>query len=198
MQEKILGNRKKGLLFVISAPAGTGKSTLVGMLTKEFPNEIVESCSCTTRHPRQGEVSKRDYDFISIEEFEEKIAAGEFLEYAKVFGNYYGTQKQQVEDLQARGKHVVLVIDTQGALKIKQSQLPAILIFLSPPSFEELRQRLFKRRTESEEKIQERLLWAKQEVAMAPNYDYHIINDKLDVTYQILRSIFIAEEHKKG
>jgi guanylate kinase len=196
MDKEFSGNTNKGLLFVISAPAGTGKSTLVEMILEEFPQEIAESCSCTTRPPRLGEISKRHYEFISVEEFEKKIAANEFLEYAKVFGNYYGTRKEEVARLQAQGKHVVLVIDTQGAMKVKQ-QLPAIFIFISPPSFEELRRRLFKRRTEDVENIQERLLWAKQEIEMAPYYDYHIINDHLDSTYQVLRSIFIAEEHKR-
>lgn len=196
MSKKLLGNIDKGLLFVISAPAGTGKSTLVGMLLDEFHEQIAESCSCTTRKPRPGEVAQRHYQFITIEEFETKIAAGDFLEHAKVFGNYYGTRKEEVERLRSEGKHVILVIDTQGAMKLK-NQIPAIFIFISPPSFEELRRRLFQRRTEDEEKIQERLLWAKQEIAMAQNYDYHIVNDHLDITYQILRSIFIAEEHKR-
>jgi guanylate kinase len=196
MSEKVLGNLERGLLFVISAPAGTGKSTLVDRILEEFPEEIAQSCSCTTRSPRPSEISKRHYEFLSIEEFEEKIAAGDFLEYAKVFGNYYGTQKEEVKRLQ-EGKHVVLVIDTQGAMQIKQQQIPAVFIFISPPSFEELSRRLFKRRTEEKEKIQERLLWAKQEIEMVPHYDYHIINDDLNITYQVLRSIFIAEEHKR-
>lgn len=195
MSKRLLGNKDKGLLFVISAPAGTGKSTLVEMILGEFPDEIAESCSCTTRHPRPGEVAKKHYEFISIPEFEKKIEAGEFLEYAKVFGNYYGTRKEEVERLQNQGKHVVLVIDTQGAVQIRD-KIPAVFIFISPPSFEELRNRLIKRKTESEEKIQERLLWAKQEIALAPHYDYHIINDVLNITYKILLSIFIAEEHR--
>ena len=197
MGSKLLGNTNRGLLFVVSAPAGTGKSTLIEMLQNEFPENIVESCSCTTRMPRPGEMAEKHYDFISNEEFEEKIAAKEFLEYAKVFGNYYGTRKEEVDLLLSQGKHVVLVIDTQGALKVQQQKLEAIFIFMSPPSFDELRRRLVKRRTENEEKIQERLLWAKQEIGMVSNYDYHIINDSLDVTYQVLRSIFIAEEHKR-
>jgi len=196
MSRKVLGNIDKGLLFVISAPAGTGKSTLVEMILSEFPDEIAESCSCTTRSPRPGEVAKKHYEFVGIAEFEERVASKEFLEYAKVFGNYYGTRKEEIARLQAEGKHIVLVIDTQGAMKIKQ-QIPAIFIFISPPSIEELRRRLFKRRTEDEEKIQERLLWAKQEIAMAQNYDYHITNDHLTITYHVLRSIFIAEEHKR-
>ena len=197
MNGKLLGNTNRGLLFVVSAPAGTGKSTLIAMLQNEFPDNIIESCSCTTRLPRIGEVTEKHYDFITNEEFEEKIAAQDFLEYAKVFGHYYGTRKEEVDLLLAQGKHVVLVIDTQGALKVQQQKLEAIFIFISPPSFDELRKRLVKRSTEDEERIQERLLWAKQEIGMVSHYDYHIINDNLDVTYQILRSIFIAEEHKR-
>lgn len=196
MSKKVLGNKKQGILFVLSAPAGTGKSTLVEMLLKEFPDVLAESCSCTTRTPRPGEIAMRHYEFISSLEFEKKIEEGAFLEYAKVFGNYYGTPKQEIEKLLAEGKHAILVIDTQGAIQIR-GKVPAVFIFISPPSFEELRNRLFKRRTESEEKIQERLLWAKQELALAHHYDYQIVNDNLEITYQILRSIFIAEEHKR-
>lgn len=195
MSEKVLGNKDRGLLFVISAPAGTGKSTLVEMLLNEFPDAIAESCSWTTRPPRAGEIAKRHYEFVSTQDFEEKIAQQDFLEYAKVFGNYYGTQREEVTRLQALGKHVLLVIDTQGALQV-QNQVPAIFIFISPPSLEELSRRLFKRRTEDEQNIQERLLRAKQEIALSPHYDYHIVNNHLDVTYQVLRSILIAEEHK--
>ena len=196
MSKKLIGNKDRGLLFVISAPAGTGKSTLVEMLLDEFPNEIVESCSCTTRAKRPGEIDKKHNKFISISEFEKKIDAGEFLEYAKVFGNYYGTQKKDIANLQAQGKHVVLVIDTQGALQI-MGKTPAIFIFICPPSIDELRRRLFKRRTESEENMQERLLWAKQEMSVASRYDYQIVNDNLEMTYQVLCSIFIAEEYRK-
>ncbi len=195
MSKKVLGNKDQGLLFIVSAPAGTGKSTLVDMLITEFPESVVQSCSSTTRLPRPGEVFNRHYEFVSVESFEEKIEAHAFLEYAKVFGNYYGTSKEEVARLLALGKHVVLVIDTQGAMQLK-SKVAAVFIFISPPSFDELRLRLLKRRTEDEEKIQERLLWAKQEMAMAPHYDYQITNDHLETTYQVLRSIFIAEEHK--
>ena len=181
---------------MISAPAGTGKSTLVDMILGEFSDVVAESCSCTTRKARPGEISEKHYEFLSIEEFESKMEAKEFLEHAKVFGNYYGTRKSEVESLQKAGKHVVLVIDTQGAMQI-QGKVPAVFIFISPPSMEELKRRLFKRRTETEEKIAERLEWAKHELELAPKYDYHIVNDDLAITYQVLRSIFIAEEHKK-
>ncbi len=164
------------------------------MILEEFPDEVAESCSCTTRQPRPGEIAKKHYEFITIEAFEEKIANKEFIEYAKVFGNYYGTRKEEVERLQRQGKHVVLVIDTQGAMQI-MGQVPALFIFVFPPSMDELRRRLFKRKTEDEEKIQERLLVAKQELAFASRYDYQIVNDDLTITHQVLKSIFIAEEH---
>ncbi len=195
MSKKVLGNKDRGLLFVISAPAGTGKTTLVHMLLDEFPNEMIESCSATTRPPRPGEVALKHYNFLALEQFKEKIEAGDFLEYANVFGNYYGTETSEVDYLLTLGKHVILVIDTQGALQIR-GKMPAVFIFISPPTIEELKRRLYKRRTEDEEKIQVRLDWAQKEIEQAVHYDYHIVNDNLDVTYQILRSIFIAEEHK--
>ena len=194
MTTKLLGNLSKGLIFVVSAPAGTGKSTLVAMLTQEF-SCIAESCSCTTRKPRIAEIPDRDYHFVSHKEFEEKVKAGAFLEYAEVFGNFYGTLKAEVETLQLQGKHVILVIDTQGATQLKQ-HLSAIFIFISPPSLEVLSRRLTQRKTESPSKINERLQWAQHEIEMSENYDYHIINDDLLIAYQVLKSILISEEHK--
>ncbi|MEZ5315712.1 MAG: guanylate kinase [Chlamydiales bacterium] len=196
MSKNLLGNRNQGILFVISAPAGTGKSTLVEMILKEFPDQIAKSRSCTTRDPRPQEVLTHHYDFISITDFHQKITSGEFLEQVEVFGNYYGTRKEEVADLQEQGKHVLLIIDTQGAMQIMK-KIPAVFIFIAPPSFKELRNRLVKRSTENDQKIQERLLWAKQEMRFACFYDYYIVNDDLEVTYQILRSILIAEEHKR-
>lgn len=186
---------KKGLVFVVSAPAGTGKTTLVRMLLDEFHHHVVESVSYTTRPPRPNEVPGRDYNFISTEEFQKKIKAGEFLEYAEVFGNYYGTSRKIVEAQQEKGKHVILVIDTQGALQLK-NKLEAVFIFISPPSLEELRSRLYRRRSENEEAIEHRLSWAEKEMALAGQYSYHIVNDNLKTAYDALRSILIAEEHK--
>lgn len=198
MSKKVLGDTDRGLLFVVSAPAGTGKSTMVDMLVKEFPDGVVESCSSTTRRPRPGEVAKRHYHYLSIAEFEEKIEKDEFLEHVKLFGNYYGSRKEEIAALQASGKHVVLVIDTQGAMQLKEKLPKAIFIFINPPSVEELRNRLFKRRTEDEEMIKERLDWSKHEIDLARQYDYQITNDNLEVSYQILRSILIAEEHRSA
>jgi guanylate kinase len=190
----VLGERKKGLLFVVSAPAGTGKTTLVRMLLEEF-DCVVQSISFTTRHPRPMEVSGKDYHFISITEFEKKMEDGEFLEYAKVFGQYYGTSRKLLSDLQSQGKHVILVIDTQGALFIKKS-LDAIFIFIHPPSIDVLRERLSRRKSETSEAIESRLSWAKKEMTLASEYDYEIVNDRLDTAYDVLRSILIAEEHR--
>lgn len=193
---KILGNSKKGILFVISAPAGTGKSTLAEMLVDEFPDQVTESCSSTTRPPRPGEVQGRHYDFLSPQEFTQRVERGEFLEHVEVFGHLYGTRLEEVERLQKAGKHVLLVIDTQGALQIRERGIPATFIFLAPPSMEELRRRLFKRKTEEEAMIEQRLKWAELELSRRTLYDYTIVNEELEISYQILRSILIAEEHK--
>lgn len=193
---KLLGNRKTGLAFVVSAPAGTGKTTLVRMLQDEFPC-VVESTSYTTRKPRKGEVEGRDYCFLSEAEFEERIHRGEFLEYAKVFHHYYGTSRLKVEEQLEKGHHVVLVIDTQGALQL-MGRYKATYIFVSPPNLDELKQRLKSRKTETEESIATRLSWAEREMQEAHQYDYHIINDNLKIAYDVLRAILIAEEHRTG
>ena len=190
----VLGDLKTGLIFVLSAPAGTGKTTLVRMLTKEF-DCVIESISFTTRTMRPGEKEGKDYFFIDAKAFEAKIKKGEFLEHAKVFENYYGTSKVFVDEERKKGKHVILVIDTQGAMQLKEF-LDATFIFISPPSLSELKTRLHARRADSHESIAERLLWAEKEMTLAPLYDYHIVNDDLNIAYSVLRSILIAEEHK--
>jgi len=194
MSSKLLGNLKNGLIFVISAPAGTGKTTLVQMLAQEFP-EITNSISCTTRKPRAGEVSGDHYHFLTREDFERRIAAGEFLEYVELYGNYYGTSKEKVNEQLKRGKHVILTIDTQGALQLR-GKLAAAYIFIYPPSLDVLRKRLIQRQTETAEVIEERLTWAIKEMQAAALYDYNIVNDNLKIAYQTLLSIFIAEEHR--
>ena len=195
MAEKLLGNLAEGIVFVVSAPAGTGKTTLVRMLTQEF-DSVVESVSCTTRAPRESEVPGKDYHFLTQEEFEKRIEKNDFLEYAEVFGNWYGTSRQYVREKQSVGKHVVLVIDTQGAMKLKAQGFSAVFVFLSPPSIEELKQRLVKRKTEDEQTLQRRLSWAGEEMKLACQYDYMIVNRDLQIAYGVLRSILIAEEHK--
>lgn len=191
---KLLGGLKKGLIFVVSAPAGTGKTTLVRMLCEEF-DCIYESVSYTTRASRANEVAGKDYHYISKQEFEKKIAEKDFLEYAKVFDHYYGTSKSLVESERKQGKHVVLVIDTQGALQL-MGKIEAAFIFIHPPSLIELKRRLENRKSDSADAIAQRLSWAQKEMDVSNRYDYQIVNDNLKTAYEALRSIFIAEEHR--
>ncbi len=190
----LLGNLKRGLIFIISAPAGTGKTTLANMLTEEF-SQIRQSLSFTTRSKRENEKNGVHYHFISQEHFEDKIAKNDFLEYAKVHGHYYGTSKSWVEYETAKGHHVILVIDTQGALQLL-NKLDAIFIFIKPPSIQALRARLLQRQTDSIEEIERRIEWAKTELQAIPHYDYLIVNEKLQKAFQVLKSIIIAESHK--
>lgn len=193
-KESLLGGHGRGLLFVLSAPAGTGKTTLVNRIVKHFPS-VVQSISFTTRAKRSMESDGDHYSFVSVKEFEERIAAGEFLEYVKLYDDYYGTSKKWVDARLQEGKHVVLVIDTQGALQLMDS-LEAAFIFLKPPSLEVLKERLVSRNTETTDSLAKRLSWAEKEMDAAHYYDYQVVNDDLDTTYQILLSILIAEEHR--
>lgn len=194
MKQKLLGNLKKGLFFIISAPAGSGKTTLTRMLTKEF-DSVIESVSFTTRAPRKDEVEGVDYFFISEKEFQKKINNNELLEYAKVYDYYYGTSKEFVEKNLNLGKHVVLVIDTQGSINLK-NKIDAVRIFISPPSLEELKNRMNIRKDVSDKEIKTRLDWAKEEMKKIEFYDYNITNIDLKTSYEILRAIFISEEYK--
>lgn len=191
---ELLGNLKKGLPFIVSAPAGTGKTTLVKRLVKEFPC-VSASVSCTTRSPRPGEHEGRDYHFLTEKQFNDRIVAGDFLEYVQLYDCFYGTSRTAVFKQLEEGKHVILTIDTQGAQKLREL-FPAVTIFIEPPSLEVLRKRLMSRHTESPERIKERLEWAEKEMLAAGQYDYIIVNDNLDTAYEVLRSIIIAEEHK--
>lgn len=194
MTMKLLGNRKRGLAFIVSAPAGTGKTTLVDKLVKEF-SCVIANISYTTRAPRTGEIEGKDYHFISKTVFNEKIASGDFLEHVCLYDEYYGTSRKWIEEHLSAGQHVILVIDTQGAGFLRD-KYPAISIFVKPPSQEELRRRLTERGTESSEKIAERLAIARSEIEELKYYDYVIVNDDLEIAYQAFRSIFIAEEHR--
>lgn len=191
---KVLGSLKRGLVFILSAPAGTGKTTLVRMLEEEF-SCLTASISYTTRPIRPKEEKGRDYHYISVEEFQKKIKNQDFLEYAEVFGHYYGTSKEFVETERMRGKHVILVIDTQGKEQVMRS-LRAVSIFISPPNLSVLKERLTNRKTDTEAVIENRLRIAEKEMKQIPFYDYHIVNDQLEVAYAALRSVLIAEEHR--
>lgn len=194
---KLVGNLSHGILFILSAPAGTGKTTLIQRLKKEFPN-IVQSISTTTRSPRATEHEGVDYFFLDKEAFEKKIVVGEFLEHVELYGYHYGTSKVWVEHQLASGKHVFLVIDTQGAHQLQQHKIAekVVYIFVLPPSLQVLQQRLESRGTETPVTLQKRLGEAEREIEASVHYDYRIVNDDLETAYQVLKSIVIAEEHR--
>jgi guanylate kinase len=194
MTQRLLGNLAQGLVFIVSAPTGTGKTTLIQMLQREF-SCVVPSISYTTRSPRADEIDGVHYHFIKQNEFKEMIERGELLEYVELYGQYYGTSRIWMEEQLRQGKHVVLVIDTQGARYLRD-KIQAISVFLSPPSIDELERRLRSRQTDCEEGIAKRMAWVKEEMLAKNEYDYLIINDDLSIAYQALRSILIAEEHR--
>jgi len=175
----IFGKIKKGLIFVLSAPSGAGKTTLVERLILQFPQATVRSVSCTTRAKRSNEQEGVDYFFLTKEEFEKKIVEGAFLEYTQVYRHYYGTLNKTVEDSINQGKHLFLVIDTQGAMKLR-SLVKAHFIFIKPPSIEVLKERLEKRHTDDSFAINVRLSCAQDELSEAIHYDKIIINDELE------------------
>lgn len=182
-----------GLLIVISGPSGAGKGTLCNLIKKEFPN-IYYSISATTRSPRQGERHGVDYLFMSKEEFLELRDANGFLEWAEVYGNYYGTPRSKVEENIAQGRDVILEIDIQGALNVKKQYPEGVFIFIVPPSIKELKRRIENRGQDSPEDISKRLKSAHTELAYVSEYDYVIVNDKIETAIAKLKSIIIAEK----
>ena len=186
---------RKGRLFVISASSGTGKTTLARELLKEDKN-LVASISYTTRPPRPREHNGEDYYFVSKEEFMDIKKKNGFLEWANVFGRYYGTPKKQVEEHLKRGRDVLLLIDVQGAKKVKKTKPDAVFIFLAPPSKEELKRRLQKRGTESKQEINKRYRVATRELKELNELklcDYRIVNRYIPVAREVLKSIIRAE-----
>jgi guanylate kinase len=184
--------RSRGLLFVVSAPSGTGKTTVVERLVQIFP-DLGLSRSYTSRAMRGGEKDGVDYNFITRERFEEMIAEDAFLEWADVFGNLYGTGKAETERELTSGRDQVLVIDVQGARQVRSHGANAIGIFVLPPSFEALERRLRGRSKDSEEAIRKRLITARREVRAVAEYEYVIVNDELDACVDRLRAIVLAE-----
>ena len=188
----------RGLLFIVSAPSGAGKTTLVERLVEQTPH-LRMSRSYTSRPARQGESDGVDYNFVSRARFESMVAAGEFLEWADVFGNLYGTAAADTERQLAAGDDVVLVIDVQGARQVRRSRgVEATTVFVMPPSFEVLEQRLRGRSKDSEEAIRRRLQVAREEVASFEEYRYIVINDELTAAVDRLRSIVLAERARLG
>lgn len=180
-----------GRLFVYSGPSGVGKGTVLTPYLAENPGMLL-SVSMTTRAPRPGEVNGLDYFFVSREEFEQEIARGGLLEYAQYSGNYYGTPRAKVEDHLAKGRDVLLEIEVQGAMQVKESFPDAVLIFILPPAYETLRKRLLGRGTEPAEVVERRLTAAKEELGFAGRYDYVIINDDLEKARAQLGAVIAA------
>ena len=182
----------RGLLFIVSAPSGTGKTTLVEKLVQRIPN-LCLSRSYTSRAARPGEQDGVDYNFISRQRFEDMVRAGEFLEWADVFGNYYGTCAADTERCLVGGSDLVLVIDVQGARQVRGSGIESIGIFVLAPSAQILEQRLRGRSKDSEAAIQKRLEAARREVGEFASYEYVVVNDELDAAVERLRAIVLAE-----
>jgi guanylate kinase len=183
---------RRGLLFVVSAPSGTGKTTLVERLVQVVP-DLTLSRSYTSRAMRDGELDGVDYNFVTRTRFEEMVHDDAFLEWADVFGNFYGTCGVDAERDLAAGRDLVLVIDVQGARKVRARGLDAIGIFVLPPSFDVLEQRLRGRSKDTEEAIRRRLSTARAEVEAVSEYHYVVVNDELDLCVDRLRAIVLAE-----
>jgi guanylate kinase len=190
-----MSNEARGLLFIVSAPSGAGKTTLVERLVEQLPH-LRMSRSYTSRAARQGETDGVDYNFVERDRFEAMAAAGEFLEWAEVFGNLYGTGAADTDRMLAAGDDVVLVIDVQGARKVRARGLQTRAVFVMPPSFNVLEQRLRGRSKDSESAIQRRLQVARDEVAAFTEYDFVVVNDGLAAAVDRLRGIVVAERSR--
>ena len=188
MQEK----KSKGSLFIVSAPSGAGKTTLCRKLVSSLPN-LQFSVSYTTRQPRKGEVNDRDYTFINSQDFRLMADKGEFIEWAEVHGALYGTSRKRLEELLDSGNDVILDIDTQGAMQIKERYKEGIYIFILPPSLETLKERLKNRMTDSKEEIGKRLGRAIAEIKTFNKYDYVIINDILEDALMEFEALVISQ-----
>lgn len=184
----------KGDLFILSSPAGGGKTTIANLLVKEIP-KLKRVVTCTTREPRPGEKNGVDYFFLSKEEFEKRVKKNEFLEYAIVHGHYYGTPKREVEEELSKGYDLLLVIDVQGMRQIKSNKKDIITIFIIPPSLDELISRM-KKRGDSPEEIKKRLETAKKEIPAWKEYDYIIVNDILEKAKENIKLIILSNRLK--
>lgn len=187
--ENLSKNKK---LFVISGSSGVGKGTVIKGFLQRNP-EVVFSVSCTTRPIREGEIEGINYFYVTREEFQKSINNNEFLEWAEFSGNYYGTKKSFVKNVLDQNKDLLLEIDTQGALQIKEKMPESILIFIAPPSYQDLEFRLRNRKTESEEAIAKRLDFVKLEIRNSERFDYRIVNDQVEFAIEELEKIIKTE-----
>ena len=181
-------NKKTGRLFVFSAPSGAGKTTIVKDVLKSYP-DLVFSVSATTRQKRDVEVDGRDYFFISEEEFKKKIENEEFIEWEKFYDYHYGTLKSFVEEKIGNGLSVVLELDVKGAVRIKKKYPGSILIFIAPPSLEELKERLIKRNTETAEDLKKRIERAEMELGYEKHFDFSVVNENLETAKEEVKKI---------
>lgn len=186
--------KKKGLLIVVSGFSGSGKGTIMKQLLKKYEEQYALSVSATTRQPRPGEVDGREYFFRTTEQFEEMIGQDALIEYAQYVGNYYGTPKAYVEQQLAAGKDVILEIEIQGALKVKKKFPDTLLLFVTPPSVDVLRERLIGRGTEDAGTVKKRLGRAIEEADGVEEYDYLVVNDDLDICVEEVHSVIQAEK----
>jgi guanylate kinase len=189
-------DRERGILIVLSGPSGVGKGTVCSALRKKSP-DLIYSVSATTRKPRAGEIDGVNYFFKSKEQFQQLIEDDEMLEWAQYVDNFYGTPKRFVEETLRSGKDVILEIEVQGALKVKQKFSEGVFIFLLPPSLDELHNRIVTRGTESVETIQNRMSIALEEIRLLEHYDYAIVNDQVEKALFKIQSILAAEHCKR-
>lgn len=182
-------------VFIVSAPSGAGKTTLIKDVLSHLEGSLERVVTCTTRAPRKGEIHGRDYWFLDEETFDRKVKEGRFLERAEVYGKKYGVLFESITEIKSRNKSAVLILDVQGALNVRR-QMDVVLLFICPPSLEELKRRLEGRHTDSEEGIQRRLSKAQEEMEKRFFYDYIVVNDDFSFASDVIRSIIIAETHK--
>ncbi len=186
-----------GIAFIVSAPSGTGKTTICHRLREKLP-QLEIAVSHTTRSPREGEANGRDYHFVSEAEFAAMIERGAFLEYAQICGHHYGTALDSVSERLEKGKDLILELDVQGAATLRKKKYPGVYLFILPPSLKELEARLKGRGTETEDSIRKRLETGKEEIKQYTLYDYVVINGDLDVAVENVLSIFNAERFRTG
>ena len=187
---------QRGALFVVTGASGTGKTTLVRKALENVPG-IAWSVSATTRSPRVGEIDGRDYHFVSHEAFEQKLAADELLEWAEVYGNYYGTLREPVDQALARGDSILLEIDVQGARQVRKAAPEAVLIFVLPPSIGALETRLRGRATDDDATIARRVAEAREQLQGVGEFDYVVINDVLESAHHRFQAVLVAELQRR-